>query len=126
MTTSTFKKQSGKTFQHDVLIIGSGLAGMHYALQILELQPHLKIAMICKADAMECNSRYAQGGIAAVTDPLDSVEQHIKDTVVAGAGLSFQPHVACIVQQGPQAIQDLLRYKVPFAQDKAGHFILAK
>ena len=126
MTTSTFKKQSGKTFQHDILIVGAGLAGMHYALQILALQPHLKIAMICKADAMECNSRYAQGGIAAVTDPFDSVEQHIKDTLLAGAGLSYQPHVECIVQQGPQAIQDLLRYNVPFAKDKDGHFILAK
>lgn len=62
-------------------MIGAGLAGMHYALQLLSMQPKLNIAMICKANLMECNSRYAQGGIAAVLDPLDSIQEHIQDTL---------------------------------------------
>lgn len=119
-------KQTGTSFQHDILIIGAGLAGMHYALQILALQPHLKVAMVCKSELLECNSRYAQGGIAAVTDPIDSIENHITDTLTAGAGLSFRPHVECIIQQGPQAIQDLLNYQVPFTKNSTGEFCLAK
>lgn len=123
---TSIHKQTGTTFQHDILIIGAGLAGMHYALQILSLQPHLKIALVCKSELMECNSRYAQGGIAAVTDPMDSIEKHVADTLTAGAGLSFQPHVECIIQQGPQAIQDLLNYQVPFVKNEKGEFCLAK
>lgn len=120
------KNQSGQQFQFDVLIIGAGLAGMHYALQLLKLQPNLKIAMVCKSNAKECNSRYAQGGIAAAIDPTDSVEQHIQDTLKAGAGLCFKPHVECIISQGPQAIRDLVDYKVPFTTNEKGHFNLAK
>jgi len=120
------KDQSGTSYQYDVLIIGSGLAGMHYALQLLEMQPKLKIAMICKANATECNSRYAQGGIAAVMDPIDTINEHIEDTLKAGAGLCFRPHVECIIQQGPQAIADLQKYDIPFNTDKKGGFDLAK
>lgn len=120
------KNQSGQSHQFDVLIIGAGLAGTHYALQLLKLQPSLKIAMVCKSNAKECNSRYAQGGIAAAMDSSDSIEKHIGDTIKAGAGLCFQPHVECIINQGPQAIEDLVNYKVPFSTDEKGQFNLAK
>jgi L-aspartate oxidase len=123
---TNLKNQSGQSFQFDVLVIGAGLAGMHYALQLLSMQPKLNIAMICKANLMECNSRYAQGGIAAVLDPLDSIQEHIQDTLSSGAGLCFKPHVECIIQQGPQAIQDLEQYQVPFTKDAKGGFSLAK
>ncbi|TAL65228.1 MAG: FAD-binding protein, partial [Legionella sp.] len=63
--------QQGKNYQFDVLVLGTGLAGLHYCLQLLALQPHLKIALISKAEAIECNSRYAQGGIAAAVSPED-------------------------------------------------------
>jgi L-aspartate oxidase len=109
------KNQGGQTFEFDILIIGAGLAGMHYALQVLKLQPHLKIALICKSEAQECNSRYAQGGIAAVAESPDTLEQHIQDTLIAGDGLSYQPHVECIIHQGPQAIADLKDYHVEFS-----------
>ncbi|NCX96816.1 MAG: FAD-binding protein, partial [Chitinophagia bacterium] len=118
--------QGGQTFEFDILIIGAGLAGMHYALQVLKLQPHLKIALICKSDTTECNSRYAQGGIAAVAQLPDTLEQHIQDTLIAGDGLSYTPHVECIIHQGPQAILDLIEYQIPFTQNTKGEYILAK
>jgi len=108
------RDQSGTSYEHDILVIGSGLAGMHYALEILKLHPSLKIAIISKATLQDCNSRYAQGGIAAVMDPKDSLAQHIEDTLKAGAGLGFKPHVECIIHQGPQAIHDLQGYGVDF------------
>jgi L-aspartate oxidase len=120
------KNQSGTNFEFDVLIIGSGLAGMHYALQMLHLQPHLKIALVCKSEAMEGNSRYAQGGIAAVAQEPDSLEQHIQDTLTAGDGLCYPPHVECIIHQGPQAIDDLIHYEVPFSKNPDGQYTLAK
>jgi L-aspartate oxidase len=124
--TMQIKNQTGRNYQYDALVIGGGLAGMHYALQLLEMQPKLKIALICKADSMECNSRYAQGGIAAVVDPIDSIKSHVEDTIQAGAGLCFKPHVECIIQQGPQAIQDLKNYNITFSTDTHGDFVLAK
>lgn len=120
------KNQTGEQYQFDVLILGTGLAGMHYALQILELQPHLKIAIISKATGVESNSRYAQGGIAAVSNEVDSITAHVKDTLKAGAGLCFEPHVHCIVQQGPDAISDLSAYQIPFSKDHLGEFNLAQ
>lgn len=118
--------QTGKTYHYDVLIIGAGLAGMHYAVQLSKMQPELKIAMICKSNPTECNSRYAQGGIAAVTSPLDSIEKHVDDTLKAGAGLCFEANVQCIIGQGKDAIVDLVQYDVPFSQNDAGEFLLAK
>ncbi len=118
--------QTGQTYAFDALIIGAGLAGMHYALSLLELQPKLRIALICKTNALECNSWYAQGGIAAVAVESDSVQQHIEDTLQAGDGLCYEPHVSCIIRQGPQAIQELIHYKVPFSQNHEGNYLLAK
>ncbi len=124
MTTSL--SQQGQTFEFDVLVIGTGLAGLHYCLQLLNLHPHLNIALISKLDANECNSRYAQGGVAAVAMAEDSLESHIADTLRSGDGLSYSPSVECIVRQGPQAIQELLNYPVHFTQQPAGDFLLAQ
>ncbi|MDP3559898.1 MAG: L-aspartate oxidase [Legionellaceae bacterium] len=108
--------QSGNEFQFDVLIIGSGIAGLCYALEVLELQPKLRIALISKTDLVEGNSRYAQGGIAAAINSSDSVESHIEDTLKAGDGLCYQPAVECIIRQAPEAIALLRdRYHVPFS-----------
>ena len=118
--------QEGKTFEFDILVIGTGLAGLHYCLQILNMQPHLKIALISKAEAIECNSRYAQGGIAAVYSPEDSLESHIDDTLIAGDGLCYPPAVEFIVRQGPQVIKQLGEYSVQFKRDSDGSFHLAQ
>ena len=72
------------SYQFDVLIIGSGLAGMTLALHLAET---LQVGLITKRDLLEGSSTYAQGGIAAVLDTGDSIEKHIEDTLIAGAGL---------------------------------------
>lgn len=120
------QSQQGKTFHFDVLVIGTGLAGLHYCLQLLALQPKIKIALISKAEAIECNSRYAQGGIAAVELPEDSLEAHISDTLLAGDGLCYLPAVEFIVRQGPEIIQQLKEYTVQFKKEPNGHFHLAQ
>ncbi|MFA6303820.1 MAG: L-aspartate oxidase [Legionella sp.] len=118
--------QQGRSFEYDVLVLGTGLAGLHYCLQLLEMQPNLKIALISKAEAMECNSRYAQGGIAAAYASEDSLESHIADTLSAGDGLCYQPAVEFIIRQGPDIIKQLNAYAVPFKRDNDGAFNLAQ
>ena len=118
--------QQGTTFEFDVLVIGTGLAGLHYCLQLLTIQPHLKIALISKAEAIESNSRYAQGGIAAAFSAEDSLESHISDTVIAGDGLCYLPAVEFIIRQGPEIIKQLGDYEVKFKRDSQGQFNLAQ
>ena len=118
--------QQGQTFQFDVLVIGTGLAGLHYCLQLLSIQPHLKIALISKDEAIESNSRYAQGGIAAAFSPEDSLESHVSDTIIAGDGLCYEPAVEFIIRQGPEIIKQLAEYTVQFKRDDKGSFHLAQ
>src|SRR3990167_11062246 len=109
--TTQFSQQ-GQNFEFDVIVIGTGLAGMHYALQLLKLNPHVKIALLSKVSATECNSYYAQGGIAAIAVPEDSFAAHIQDTINASDGLAYQTAVECIIRQGPEVIQQLRNYQV--------------
>ncbi len=113
-------------YAFDVLVIGGGLAGLHYCMQLTELQPHLNIALICKAEAYECNSRYAQGGIAAVSVAEDSLESHIADTLHAGDGLCYTPTVECIIRQAPHAIEQLQQYSIHFTKKNNGDYALAQ
>ena len=122
----TSSSQQGQTKEFDVLVIGTGLAGLHYCMQLLSLQPHLSIALISKAEASECNSRYAQGGIAAALTTDDSVESHIEDTLRAGDGLCYVPTVECIIRQGPEAIRQLQDYPLQFDKLPGGDYALAK
>ncbi len=125
MNISTLTQQ-GQTYEFDVLVIGTGLAGLHYCMQLLELQPKIKIALISKAEASECNSRYAQGGIAAVFAPEDSLESHISDTLLAGDGLCYRDAVESIIRQGPEAIKQLQLYSINFNKVANGDYALAK
>nr|HAT8714072.1 L-aspartate oxidase [Legionella jordanis] len=118
--------QQGQAREFDVLVLGTGLAGLNYCLQLLKLQPKVKIALISKAEVEECNSRYAQGGIAAAVSPEDSLESHIADTLQAGDGLCYQPAVEFIIRQAPQAIQDLMDYQIDFMKHSGGDFALAQ
>jgi len=123
---SATQTQQGQTFEFDVLVLGTGLAGLHYCLQLLAIQPRLKIALVSKAEAIECNSRYAQGGIAAAFSPEDSLESHISDTVLAGDGLCYMPAVEFIIRQGPEIIKQLGEYTVQFKRNNNGSFNLAQ
>ncbi|WP_431021451.1 L-aspartate oxidase [Chromobacterium phragmitis] len=98
----------------DVLIIGSGLAGMTLALHLAETR---KVGLITKRDLLEGNSTYAQGGIAAVLDTEDSVEDHIRDTLIAGAGLCNEEATRFIVEHSREAIDWLIELGVPFTRD---------
>ncbi|MEW8512784.1 MAG: L-aspartate oxidase [Candidatus Thiodiazotropha sp.] len=100
--------------QHDVLIIGSGAAGLSLALH---LDSGLKIAVISKRELKETNTYYAQGGISAVLDEEDSIASHVKDTLDAGVGLCDEKIVQLVVEQGPMNIDWLLKGGVNFTRD---------
>ena len=101
---------------YDVLIIGSGAAGLTVALQ---LDPNLRVALISKATLQGGASWLAQGGIAAVIDKDDSAEAHIADTLIAGAGLCHEDAVRFVVENGPAAVQWLIDSGVDFTKEEA-------
>jgi L-aspartate oxidase len=101
--------------QYDVLIIGSGAAGLSLALS---LPTTLHIAILSKETLTEGSTVYAQGGISAVADKNDSIESHIADTLDAGAGLCSEEVVRKVVTQGPKALKWLLDAGVPFTKDE--------
>jgi len=102
---------------HDVLIIGSGGAGLSLALR---LPDSIHVAVIAKGPLDEGSTLYAQGGISAVTDPSDSFESHIEDTLDAGAGLNKPEAVRFTVEHAPEAIQWLVDLGVPFTRHPDG------
>jgi L-aspartate oxidase len=101
-------------YLNDVLIIGSGAAGLSLALRLDE---RLKIAMISKRELEESNTYYAQGGISVVLDKADSIASHVKDTLDAGAGLCDEQAVQLVVENGPENIEWLLKGGVNFTKD---------
>lgn len=98
----------------DLLIIGSGLAGLAFALKSSEANPGRRIAILAKRTVETGNTELAQGGIAAVISESDSLQQHVQDTLEAGAGLCRTPIVEKMVQQGSERIQDLVDWGVQF------------
>jgi L-aspartate oxidase len=102
--------------QYDVLIIGSGAAGLSLALR---LPKHARVAVLSKGPLQEGNTYYAQGGISAVLDREDSIESHVKDTMDAGAGLCDPAAVRFTVEHGPEAVQWLVDLGVPFTRHQA-------
>jgi len=107
----------------DILIIGSGLAGMATALYLAELRPHLRIVIVSKAKKDESNTKYAQGGIAGVVQTtVDSFEQHIEDTMKAGHYLSDPEIVELVVKSAPESIKDLEKWGVVFDYEKEGSY----
>jgi L-aspartate oxidase len=97
--------------EYDFLVIGSGLAGMHYALRVAEVG---EVAIITKRQAYDSATDWAQGGIAAVVDPSDSFESHVEDTVNAGAGLCHEDTVRFVIEHGPEVIDALQKNGVEF------------
>ncbi|WP_437883067.1 L-aspartate oxidase [Pseudomonas sp. LRF_L74] len=102
-------------FRHDVLIIGSGAAGLTLALT---LPSTLRIAVLSKGDLANGSTYWAQGGVAAVLDDTDTVESHVEDTLVAGGGLCREDAVRFTVEHSREAIQWLIEQGVPFTRDE--------
>src|SRR5881396_380116 len=99
--------------QFDYLVLGSGIAGLTFALKVAT---HGRVAIITKKNRTESNTNYAQGGIAAVTSKEDSFELHVRDTLQAGAGLCKEDVVRTIVQEGPERIAELIELGMKFSE----------
>jgi len=102
--------------QFDYLVLGSGIAGLSFALKVASRG---RVAIVTKKDRAESNTNYAQGGIAAVTSKEDSFELHVRDTLAAGAGLCKESVVRTIVEEGPARIQELIELGMKFSERDA-------
>lgn len=107
----------------DFLVIGSGIAGLSLALKVAE---HGKVLMITKSNEDESNTKYAQGGIAAVLYENDSHQKHVKDTLIAGAGLCNEEIVKIVVEEGTERVKELIELGANFDRKPDGEFDLAK
>src|SRR6187455_1859549 len=99
--------------QFDFLILGSGIAGLSFALKVAARG---RVAIITKKNKAESNTNYAHGGIAAVTSREDSFELHVRDTLEAGAGLCKESVVRTIVEEGPARIAELIELGMQFSE----------
>ncbi|HBA73739.1 MAG: L-aspartate oxidase [Geobacteraceae bacterium GWC2_55_20] len=97
--------------ESDFLVIGSGIAGLSFALQAAN---HGSVAVVTKRDISESATKYAQGGIASVFSTEDSFDAHVEDTLVAGAGICHEDVVRMVVEEGPQTIRNLIEWGVKF------------
>ncbi len=111
----------------DVLVIGSGIAGLTYALKIAAQRPDLTIKILTKVNADETNTKYARGGVAAVIDgEKDSFEKHIQDTLIAGDGLCNEAVVNLVVKEGPARMKEIIEWGAAFDKEKDGDYKLGK
>jgi L-aspartate oxidase len=113
--------------QTDFLIIGSGIAGLTYALKVAEACPGKKVTILTKTQSDETNTKYAQGGIAGVMDmDKDSFEKHIEDTLIAGDGLCNRAVVEIVVKEGVERIKEIIDWGAQFDKAPDGDFKLGK
>lgn len=110
-------------FKVDFLVIGSGIAGLSYALKVAD---YGKVCILTKSDASECSTKYAQGGIAAVMYDNDSYEKHINDTLIAGAGLCDLESVKITITESTDRIKELIEWGTNFDKKQTGTYDLAK
>ena len=107
----------------DFLVLGSGIAGLTFALKASK---YGKVSVVTKAKLDDTNTRYAQGGIAAVFSEPDNFEKHIRDTLIAGDGICNEEVVRLVVLEAPDRIKDLIELGVPFDKKNDGTYDLAK
>src|SRR5437879_921133 len=100
--------------QSDFLVLGSGIAGLSFALQAAR---HGSVTVLAKRGRSESNTAYAQGGIAAVLSPSDSFAEHIRDTLIAGAGLCREAAVRVAVEEGPARVRELIELGAEFTRE---------
>lgn len=112
---------------YDFLVIGSGIAGLSFAVKTAQKFPDKKILILTKANEDECNTKYAQGGIAVVTDFLkDNFEKHIEDTHIAGDGLCDPKIVEIVIREGRERVDELIKWGTDFDKDVDGDYKLGK
>jgi L-aspartate oxidase len=113
--------------QTDFLVIGSGIAGLTFALKVAQDRPDKQITVITKTFSDETNTKYAQGGVAAVwDDDQDNFDKHIEDTLVAGDGLCKRSVVEIVVKEGPTRVQEIIDWGAQFDKDPDGDYALGK
>jgi L-aspartate oxidase len=111
----------------DFLIIGSGIAGLTFAVKTAKLFPEKAITILTKATTDETNTKYAQGGIAVVNDlEKDSFEKHIEDTLIAGDGLCNREVVEIVVKEGPARVNEIIEWGTQFDKDAEGDYMRGK
>ncbi|MGA9115435.1 MAG: FAD-dependent oxidoreductase, partial [Bacteroidota bacterium] len=104
------------THPFDFLVIGSGIAGLSFALKAAR---YGSVGIITKKEKAESNTNYAQGGVAAVVSSVDSHELHIRDTLAAGLGLCHTGAVEVMVREGPERLRELIAMGVQFTREGA-------
>ncbi len=115
----SFDNFEADAYDFDVIIVGSGVAGLYAALHV---DPALQVALVTKANIDESNSYLAQGGIAAVMTADDNYVNHIDDTLKAGAGLCNVEAVKVLVEEGPDKFPHAYRYADPVRRQSGGRF----
>lgn len=113
-------------FKADILVLGSGVAGLSIAIKTAMALPEKSIIVATKANESESNTKYAQGGIAAVWDKLDSFEDHIKDTMIAGDYLNDPEVVKTVVEEAPDCMRQLISWGTDFDHNPQGEIDLGK
>ena len=116
--------QPGWTAQADVIVVGSGIAGLTAALRLRQRVDH--VLLVTKTVLSEGSTQWAQGGIAAALDPADSPEEHLHDTLVAGVGICDVEAVRALVTEGPQRVRELVALGAEFDLDEAGELKLTR
>ncbi len=122
---SADQRAKSRTIDTDVLVLGSGSAGLFFAIQ-LALHSKLKVLVITKKERSESNTNYAQGGIASVIDPADSFDAHVRDTLIAGAGLCHRDAVEILVHEGPERVRELMELGARFTKSRRGTLDLGR
>lgn len=117
------KHPISQTLTTDYLVVGSGIAGLSFALKAAQ---QYKVLVINKTELPDTNTRWAQGGIAAVMDTADTFEQHVADTLDAGDGLCKEDVVRMVVEAAPQCIEELLSYGTQFDRNADGSLMLGR
>lgn len=113
--------------QTDFLVIGSGIAGLTYALKVAEACPNRSVTILTKTQSDETNTKYAQGGIAGVMDfDRDSFQKHIDDTLIAGDGLCNKHIVELVVKEGVERIEEIIEWGANFDKGSGGDYKLGK
>lgn len=120
MGVSTGHPQNIKIMKKvDILVLGSGVAGLSFAIRMAQKQPQTSIAVLSKTISSESNTSYAQGGVAAVwDDQKDSYQKHIEDTLDAGDGLCDEEIVRIVVEEGPSRVRELIDWGTRFDKEK--------